>query len=314
MVNVMNGFKLFGGTHWVYILIAVVVVVGLYIALRNANEKLQKYVGVAMVSLLGLFVILDMVGRLIDGEDFFESLPLAPWQVFAYIAIFVQFTKRESWIKFGYFITIPLTIIEVFIVPNYYIGLTSFSISTIAYFLGHATLIIYSILSLIWSEEYLSKKDILNSTINYVIIIAFVHIFNVILRFSTLAVHANYFGTIGEEYDVVIKFVYGLISIPFVHVIPLIGLLVLIEFLMILPFDLMKTKKDRREQMEELVALGNLKAQQQARKNKKGGSQVLVRSENKARPDVQKSYSDYSKKDGFVSVNKTVQTHNDEHK
>jgi uncharacterized membrane protein YwaF len=262
---------------------------------------------------MGLFVVLDFVGRLVSGGEVFDVLPIASYQIFVYIAIFIQFTKRDSWIKFGYFIVIPLCIIELFVIPNSYLELNAFSLSTISYFLCHGLLVLYAILQLVWSEEYLSKKDILNSTINYIIIVAFVHIFNVLIRFSALAVHSNYFGTMGEEYDVVIKLMYRLIPIPFVHLLPLFAVLVGIEFLMILPFDLMKTKKDRKAQMEELVALGNLKAQQIARKSgKKGGSQILVRSEQKAQPTVQKNVTNQMKKDGFVSVNKTVQTHNED--
>jgi len=312
MRSLLTNFKLFGGAHFVYLILAIALVVGLFFVLRKQIGTTRKYIGIALISVAGLFVVLEFVGRLIEGGKVFENLPLAPWQIFVYIGIFVTVTHRESWVRFGYLISLPLCVIGLFVAPNYYLEVSGFSLSVISYFLGNAVLILYCLLQIMWSEEGLYKRDIINTTLNYIIIIAFVHIFNVIMRFTTLAVHSNYFGTMGEEYDAIMKLVYGWISIPFVHLLPLFAVLIGIEFLLVLPFDLIKNRKEKADQIEELVALGNLKAQQEARKNsKKGGSQILIRGEHKAQPTVQKNVSNNSKKDGFVSVTKTVQTNND---
>ena len=169
-----------------------------------------------------------------------------------------------------------------------------------------------------WLEDYLTKKDIFTSFLNYVIIVAFVHIFNIILRFTTLGVHANYFGTMGEEYDVINQMLSKLTEVifkqevPLVHQLPLFAVILGIEFLMILPFHIFKTKKDRKNQLEEIVALGNLKAQQNFRKTGSKGSQILVNSAEKARPSTPKKSTSDIFKSGFVSVNKQVQVNNDE--
>ena len=305
-------FKLFGMAHIIYLLLAIVIVVAMFFLLRKFDGKVRKYTSIAIVSIAGLFAILEMVGRIIETKDFFENMPFAPWQIFVYIAIFVEITKRESWMKFGYLVVVPLCVIGLFVVPNYYTTTGAVSLSVISYFMGNAVLIANSLLQLIWSGEYLEKKDILNTFMNYIIIVAVVHILNVVFRFTTLAVHSNYFGTMGEEYDVIMKLLNKLIPIPFVHMLPMLVVIVGLQFLMILPFDLIKTRKDKREHIEELVALGNLKAQQNARKaSQKGGSHILVRSEQKAKPAVQKNVYQGSQKEGFVSVNKTVQTHKD---
>jgi len=311
MINLCS-FKMFGGAHIIYVLLAIVLFVGLFFLLRKYDDKVRRFASIALIAVAGLFVVLEMFGRIIQGMDFFENMPLAPWQIFVYIGVFVEITKRENWIKFGYFIVIPLCALGLFVVPNYYTTVGVGNLSVISYFLGNAIISLYFLLQLIWSGEYLSKGDLLNSYMNYIVIVAFVHILNVIFRFSTYAVHSNYFGTMGEEYDVVMQWLNNLIPVPFVHMMPLIVVVVGLEFLMLLPFDLMKTRKDNREHIEELVALGNLKAQQNARKaGKRGGSQILVRGENKAQPKVQKNDYQSSSKDGFVSVNKMVQTHKD---
>ena len=67
--------------------------------------------------------------------------------------------------------------------------------------------------------------------------------------------------------------------------------------------------------MEELVALGNLKAQQEYRKSgkKSGGSQILVNSAEKAKPATPKNVTNKTSS-GFVSVTKEVKVHKDDNK
>lgn len=313
MFNMMMNFKLFGVSHILLLILSIALVVCLFILFRKYFGDSRKILSIILISVAGVFAVLDLVGRLVVGGKFFESLPVAPWQVFIYIGIFVEITKRESWIKFGYLITIPLCVLGFFVVPNYYSSLGMFSLPLISYFLGSATITLYSLLQMIWSDAYLYKKDIVNVSFNYVIIISFAHIFNIIMRFTTLAVHANYFGTVGEEYDVIMKLLNGWISIPFIHLLPLFAVIVGLEFLMMLPYELKTRRTAQQEHIEELVALGNLKAQQDARKaSSKGGSQILVKGENKAQPKVQKNVNGSMNKNGFVSVTKTVQTHNDD--
>ena len=120
-----------------------------------------------------------------------------------------------------------------------------------------------------------------------------------------------------ETYDMartLIAWLYTLIPVPLVCLLPLIALLVGVEFLLILPFDLIKTKKQKQSQIEELIALGNLKEQQEYRKkHKTSKSQILVRSATKATPQTQKNVR-HSSDDGFVATTKEVKVnkeHND---
>ena len=115
----------------------------------------------------------------------------------------------------------------------------------------------------------------------------------------------------GENYDLIVGAFSSLIPIPFVNMLPIVAIIVGIEFLMLLPFDMIKKKRDNVAQMEEIVALGNLKLQQERRKEgRKPSSQILVRSENKAMPKEQKNITQKSKT-GFVSVDKEVKVHKD---
>ena len=269
MGNLCATFTPFGASHWVLMLLAVTIAVVLVFTMKNFNDKLIKKSGWGMLGTMLALVGLEFIGRVAGGGEFFESLPLEPVNLFVLLCLFVQLKDDVSWIKFGYFISLPVSVIGLFIVPNYLTLMGSWSIAAMAYFLTIGVLCGYCILQLMWAEEYLSKKDILNSFINYVIVIAFVHIFNVILRFTTLGVHANYCGTMGEEYDAINKLLYRFIEVPFLHQLPYFAVVLGIGFLLIIPFDIFKTKKDRQDQMEELVALGNLKAQQDFRKSGK---------------------------------------------
>ena len=307
-------FTMFGSSHWVLVLFAAVIATALVLVLRKAEGKRKKYASWGIVGTMCGLVALEFVGLLASGGKFMESLPLSPINIFVYISLFVQIKESESWIKFGYFITVPLSVIGMFVAPNYLTMTGAWSISVMSYFVCCGLVVAYSVLQTMWFEDYLNKKDILNSFLNYVIIVAFVHIFNVILRFTTFAVHANYFGTMGEEYDVVNKLLYKFIEVPLVHQLPIFAILVGLGFLLIIPFDMFKTKKDRASQMEELVALGNLKAQQEYRNSRKlRGSQVLLNSTEKAKPSTPKNVTNRSSS-GFVAVTKEVKVHKDEDK
>jgi len=312
MENLLLSFKLFSGTHLIYLLLTIAISLILILFLKRFEEKLQKIIGWIFIGLMSLFIVLDFLGQLMSGRDIFDSLPLNIHHIFVYICIFVQVAKYENWIKFGYFVALPLLFISLFIVPNYVLEMGGVSIATISYFLLIALICSYCILQLIWSEVYLTKKDIFNCYANYLIIASFVHILNVIFRFTAIAVHSNYFGSMGDQYDVLNEFLYSLIKIPLVHQIPFFLILLGLEFLLMLPFDLIRTKKDRKDQMEELVALGNLKAQQNHRKNGRAlRSQILVNSEHKAKPLIEKNIQQ-QKSSGFVSVTKEVKVNKDQ--
>ena len=307
-------FKLFGMSHWLLMLLAIVIAIVLVFVMRSYNGTKIKTTGWILVGVMLLLVVLEFVGRLIGGGDLFESLPLEPINVFVFLCLFVQIKNNLTWIKFGYFISLPVSALGLFIVPNYLTSMGAWSLGGIAYFLNIGVLAGYVILQLLWSEEYLSKKDILNCFVNYIIIISFIHILNVIFRFTTLGVHVNYMGTMGEEYDVFNKWLYSIIKIPFLHQLPIWAIIFGLGFLLNIPFDIFKTNKDRQAQMEELVALGNLKAQQNYRKSRRsGGSHVLVNSADKAKPSTPKNVVNKSSS-GFVSVNKEVQVHKDDNK
>lgn len=302
-------FKVFGLSHIVYMLVGIAIAVVLVFAFRRFGESGQKWTGISLVSLAVLFSILDFVGKVGAVESVAEYLPLNAPHLFAYFCIYLEITKNSRWTKFGYFIVLPIAVSSLVFIPTEYTAYAETSLSVISFVCTNCMLITYSLLRLIWNDEWIEKKDIFNSISNFAIFLASVHIFNVILRFTALGVHANYWGTMGEGFDTVIGLIDKIIPVPFVNLIPLVAVVLGVDFLLILPFDLVKTKKERKNQYEELVALGNLKAQSKHRKA--GHSQVLVRGDNKAMPSTPKSSSGYAHKDGFVSINKEVRVNKD---
>jgi hypothetical protein len=144
---------------------------------------------------------------------------------------------------------------------------------------------------------------------DFLIIIASLHIVNVALRFTAWGLQANYFGTMGEDYDTIIGFIDNFIRVPLVLIFPLIAVLVGVEFLMVLPFVKVRKRRQRQDRIEELVALGNFKAQQE-NLNSKGRSQILVKSSQKAMPNISKKPTQIQS-GGFVSTIKEIKTNND---
>lgn len=309
MEKMCSIFRLFSLSHFIYLFLAIGIAVGLIFVFRKVKDSLRKYVGMGLIVVAALFVVLDLVGKIMVVDNVFEYLPLNMCHIFVYICIYTEITKSSSWTKFGYLIVLPLVVLTMIFVPTQYTNWGDALLSVISYFFMNSVLISYVILRLIWNDEDIEKKDIINTTINFLIIIATVHIINVIFRFTVLGTEANYFGTMGENYDLVVGLISRLIPIPFVNLLPLMLILIGVEFLLILPFDVIKTKRDRQSQYEELVALGNLKAQVKYRK--KNSSHVLVRGDNKAQPSMQKSTTGVAHKDGFVSINKEIQVNKD---
>lgn len=306
MDKLCMNFALFGLSHWVLMVVAVAIAVILIFSFKNCvEESLKKKVYWGLVSFMILLIVCDCCGRMLGGGKIFDCLPMEPVHVFVYAALYIQIKDSYSWIKFGYFITIPCVVVGLFVVPKFYTMYGMWSLSLISYFICLGCLAAFGILKALELDDCMSKKDVFNSLINYIIIVAFVHILNVLFRFSTIAVHSNYMGTMGEDYDVLNEFIYRLIEIPFVHQLPMFAVLVLLAFLIKIPFDVFKSNKDKQSHLEELVALGNLKAQQEYRKSGTG-SQILIRSAEKAKPDVAKSVSNKTSS-GFVSTTKEVQ-------
>ena len=304
--------KLFGTMHIVLIVSAILICVGLVFLLRKLSDSFKRYIALGLLGVGVLFIVLEFVGRIITGGEVFESLPIFAFDIFLYICIYNQFAKKEGWLKFLYLVVLPLSVISLFVVPNFYIT-NNATLSFLSYFFINIVLIVYSLLQVLWSEVEITFKDVLNAVLSYVIIFAFVHILNVIFRFTLLGTDANYWGSMGEDYDAIIGLLYSLISVPFVHVLPWFVIVLGLGYLLVLPFSLLKTSREKQSLYEELIALGNMKAQQSQRKAGKSASQILVRGAEKAKPKEQKNvYNNTSS--GFVSVNKQVKVNNEQKK
>lgn len=314
MNTLLTTFSLFGVGYFIYFVLAVAIVLALVLTLRKLSDRSQNIAKISLISAIGLFVILEYIGRLVGVEQIRigNLLPLEIFDVFAGISLYFFFSKKSSWKKFGYLVIAPISLYSIIFVPNMYMQMNTISLGVISFYILNALLIANSILYMLWNEEDLEKKDILISSMNYVIIVCIAHLINVFLRFTAWGVHANYLATMGEDFDLVVGFLYSFINIPLLCLLPLVAVLVGVEFLLILPFDLIKTKKDKQSQIEELIALGNLKEQQEYRKKyKTDKSQILVRSSEKAMPKVQKDKSLSSTKDGFVTTTKEVKVNNE---
>ena len=313
-------YNIFSLAYFVQLLVAIGLVVGLVFGLRKLSDKARQIAQISLISAMGFFAVLEYVGRIIISSNFKfgDQLPLNTFQIFVYISVFALFIKRNSWKKFAYLIIAPVSAYGILFVPTFYSIGSSFSLAVVCYILINAILIINAILNMLWLEEDLDKKDIIDTTITFVVIIASAHIFNVILRFAGIGIHANYMGTMGDDYDLIIGWLHGLmpmtetnIAVPLLCILPLIATLVVIQFLLVLPFDLIQSRRRRQENIEELIALCNMKKQQQFREqSKKAKSQILVRGENKAKPKEHKNINNKTSS-GFVVTNKEIKVNKD---
>ena len=307
-------FKLFSLSYFVYLILSIGIIVGLVFLLKKFTGDIRKYISITFISLGVLFVFLDMLARMLHfkGEGIGDNLPLDTYHIFVYIIIVMFITKKESWTKFGYFVILPVTFLNLIFVPQFYTNVEPLSLGVFSFYMINVIVATYSILNLIWSDIYLYKKDILNSFLNFVMIIAGVHIFNVFMQFSSFGKYADYCGTIGENHDILSMSIASILPKGYsalIVTIPTLLYVLGVGFLMVIPFDSIRNAKDRQYQKEQIIALGNLKAQQNL--NKKGKSQILVRSAEKAKPAVEKNVTQSTQNGGFVSVTKEVKVNKD---
>lgn len=309
-------FNVFSWQYFIYLTLAIGIIVALVLVLRKLNDKARVISQISLIACIGLFFIIEYTSRLIvnKGTKFGDQMPIELFQIFVYLSIFIFFYKKSSWKKFAYLIIASVSGYNLIFVPSMYNQFNAFSLCIISYYILNAVVLANAVLGMLWNEEDLEKKDVLDASITYIIIVAIAHLFNVFMRFTAWGVHANYFGTMGEGYDILIEWLYSIIPIPFLCILPLLAILVGVQFLLILPFDLIKTKKQKQSQIEELIALGNLKAQQEYRqKHKSTKSQILVKSETKAQPKTEKNLSQ-SKNSGFVATTKEVKVNKNKDK
>ena len=308
--------KLFSVEYFVYILLATAITLALIVFFKKTGEKRRKTIKLALVIALGIFIVLEYVGRImsIDKFIFGDNLPLDIYHVFFGIIIFMLVKKSMHWQRFAYLVMAPVCIFSILFPAECCLISPAFSIQVISYMCANVTIVVYSILSTLWQLEEIEYKDILTATTDFAFILGIAHILNVFLRFTAWGLHSNLFGTMGEDYNGAIGLLFDLIPVSFVCLLPLVAILVGIEFLMVLPIQKNQNLKARREKLEELVALGNTKAQQEYRQdNMKEKSQIIVRSENKAMPEQSKNVTNNSKS-GFVSTIKEVQTNKEDAK
>lgn len=302
-------FKLFSLGYFIYFFLAIGIAVGLIFALRKLSEKGKLIANISMISALFLFILLEFIGRiiLVKDYDFFDNLPINYFQIFAVIILIGLIRRNDKWVKFSYLIALPVSFFSLIFIPKFYCDYSTFSISLISYVFSQALIMAISMLNILWEECELSKRDILDVNMTFIISSASLHIINVILRFTFIGVHANYGGTMGEECDLCIELLSTLIPVPFVFLLPIFAIVVGLSFLLVIPFNILQHKKQKQSEIEELIALGNLKKQQEYRKKMaNGGSQIYLNSDNKAKPSGDKGVTNKTKTD-FVAQNKEIQ-------
>lgn len=311
-------FKVFGLTHWMLMIIGIALSCVLVILLRNIQkEKKQKLVLSILVAFSCLFAVLNFVGRIasIKKLNIFENLPISTMDVFAYLSIYILLSKKASWHKFAYLILAPMALLGLIIPANVYTQMPMISLSILSYTAQCASLIAFGVLTLIYTNGYLDNRDVFNSLITLIVTVSIAHIVNVFIRFAGWGVNADYFGTMAENYNIVYSSIASVISVPFISYLPIFAILLGIAFLVKLPFDILKTNREKREQMDELVAMGNMKAQQKYREEMRNSniqknkvqSQILVRSQTVATPNTPKSVNNQGvSKSGFVDTKKDV--------
>lgn len=306
-------FKLFGLGHFVYLILSIGIVVGLFFALKKMDEKGRLITNIALFSSLFLFILLEFVGRiiLVDDYHFFENLPIGYLQIFACIMLVGFLRKETKWMKFAYMIALPISFFSLLFIPKFYCAYSGFSVALISYVFSHTCIMAISLLNVFWEECEIDKKDVLDVNMTFIIISSAMHILNVFFRFTFIAVHSNYGGTMGEEFDLCIELLSTLIPVPFVFMLPIFAIVVGLTFLLRIPFDMLKHKKEKQSEIEELIALGNLKKQQEYRKkHAKTTSQIYINSTTKAKPSEDKSVTNKTKTD-FVAKNKEIQVNNE---
>lgn len=306
-------FKLFGIGHFVYILLAAGIVVGCVFALKRLGDKGRLITNIALFGGVFFFILLEFIGRIILIEDynFFENLPVDYLSIFAVVMLIGFIRQNSKWIKLSYLVVLPISIFSLIFIPKLYCEYSTFSISLISYVFAHTAMITLSLLNILGEEIYLNKKDVFDSNMTFMIASASMHIINVILRFSFIGPFANLGGTMGEGYNHCIELLSTIIPVPFVFMLPLFAIMIGISFLIYLPFDILQSRKQRQGEIEELIALGNLKKQQEMRmKYNKNKSQIYINSSEKAKPENDKGVTNKTKTD-FVVQNKEIQVNNE---
>lgn len=315
-MGTLCAFKLFSLGYFIYLLLGLGISFLLVFLLRKVSEKFRDIINIAMFVSLFVFIVLEYIGRiiLIEDFDFFDNLPFNFYQVFAVYMLITYIRRNIKWLKFAYLIVLPISIFSLIFMPKFYVDYSAFSVSLIAYVFIHVVLISMSALNILWEECELNKRDVIETNMIFVIMAGSIHIVNIFLRFTFIGVHSNLAGTMGEKYDLVIELLSTLIPVPFVFMLPIFVIVIGISFLLVIPFDLIQHKKQKQSEIEELIALGNLKKQQEYRKkNSKSSSQIYLNSATKAKPSGDKGVTNKTKT-GFVAQNKEIQVNKDVNK
>ena len=218
-------FKLFSFEHFIYIFLAIAISIALVLVLRKFEDK-KRMIQIILVSVMGFFVVLEYIGRIIGVEkfNFFNNLPINAFQIFFVLSLIVLLKQKVSWVKFGYLIILPISCLSIIFIPNFYTTLGTFSLSVLSFVFVNISLIVYTIMNILWCEDDIYHKDVVDTIMNFIVFVGCAHIINVFLRFTGWGLQADYFGTMAEGYNIYIGWISKLIPVPFVCHLPLIAL------------------------------------------------------------------------------------------
>ncbi len=226
--------------------------------LRGRSEKTRQTVLVAacLVTLVGYFVYkhmlsldadYDVITANMGGFNWWGELPLHLCNINMILIPIAVLKKSRPLMCFSFFLG-PLGALMALVMPgNGFDGYSLLLPRMLGYYGTHYMIVIEGLALVCFGLFRPQLRDLPRTVVTALAIAFIIFCINMLLRWSGLHPKANYFYTVETEGNFLLEIFHGWIPLPFLYMLPAIGILVPYMLLVTTPFALADRKKKKAE-------------------------------------------------------------------
>jgi len=247
--------------HLITFLYPIVLILSLYFILRKQSYKVKKWVlfGVCLANIV-LYVSYKFTLHDIKEVIILNELPLHLCNLNLILIPLALLLNKKFLYSYIYYVGVAGAIIGIAVYDSAYNNQPFGLMAIQGFFIYHALLLTTSLLPVLLGLYRPKFKDIFLALIVLLCLYSFMSVVNVIFRKTGILEISNYFYTFGMPGNPLAEFLWKIIPLPFLYLIPGVVIWFPLDCLMYSPFfiiDKVRLKKAKQIDEPEKVEIDN---------------------------------------------------------
>lgn len=246
MCNLLNlTLQYFNIAHFILMSFVPLLIIVLYFSFRHTSEKTKFWVIliVCIVNFIMYFSYKIVYCIATPEINIWNELPIHLCNLNLFFMPIALIYKNRYFFGYFYFVGMIASLSGIVFFGSVFLGYNAFSYVVLIYFIYHALLIVVSLLIIVFGFYKPRFNDILVALIMLAILAISLHIINIVFRVTNICETANYLVTFPQENNIGTDFLYNLIPVPLLYLLPMFAIIFASDLLLLSIYRMIAQKK-----------------------------------------------------------------------